>query len=42
MHIVRRHQTEPEFLRQARQGAIALLLRLDPVIVQLEKEILRA
>ena len=42
MHVVRRDQTEAEFLRELRQDAIAFALRLDAVVVQLEEEILRA
>src|SRR4029079_874675 len=41
MHIVRRDQSEPEFLGDRRKNAIALSLRLEAVIVQLEKEIFR-
>ena len=41
MHVVRGDQTEAEFLRQRRQDGVALLLRFNPVIVQLEEEIFR-
>ena len=42
MHVVRRDQAEPEFLREARQHLVAFVLRLDAVVVHLEEEILRA
>ena len=42
VNIVRRDQPEPEFAPDLRQDAIAFPLRLEPVIVQFEKEILRA
>ncbi len=42
MHVVRRDQSEPKFLRDRRQDAVAFSLRLDAVIVHLEEEILRS
>ena len=42
MHVVRRDQPEPKFLRDLRQDAVAFSLRLDAVIVQFEEEIFRS
>ncbi len=42
MHVVGRDQAEPEFLGEARQHLVALVLRLDAVVVHFQKEILRA
>ena len=41
MHVVGRHQPEPEILRHPRQHPVHLELRLDPVIVHLEEKVLR-
>ena len=41
MHIVRRHQFQPQLLADPRQRRVALELRLDPVVVHFEEKILR-
>ena len=42
MHVVCGDKSEPKFLRDLRQDAVAFSLRLDAVIVHLEKEIFRS
>ena len=42
MHVVRRHEAEPELLREFWQDRVALFLHLDAVVVHLEEEIFRA
>ena len=42
MHVIRGNEADAKFFRQLGQHGIAFVLRFNPVIVQLEKEIFRA